>query len=348
MPEPATRFDEPVRLGLVGLGGHGHTVQGAARAAANVRVVAVYDVDAQEAEAAAARFGCVAVPSYEALLARDDLEAVVLTTPNHLHRPQAEAALAAGRHVSVAKPIANTVADGQAMVDAAAAAGRVLMVGHTMRLARAARHARRTLDEERLGQIVSIDAYFSSDTGRRLPAGAWRLRPAHCPLLPVMQLGIHAIDLVHYLVGPIETVAAHARSVATRPGVVDSVAATFRTEPGVLGTLQSHYCTPVLFEYRIVGTDGMLRCTPHRYWFRSAAATDADGEGAAEEHDYRAYAEESHLREMEAFGAAVRTGILPETDGRAGLQALAVVEALLRAAETGLPQRVPSFARHRG
>ena len=147
----------PVRIALVGLGGHGRTIQGAAEAAPGLDVVAVYDPDPTEAAGAAARFGCEAVPSYETLLARDDLDAVSLCSPNAVHRAQAEAAFAAGLDVFVEKPIANTVADGRAMVEAAEAAGRTLMVGHNMRFGAAMRWGREMIAAGRLGEVVSVE-----------------------------------------------------------------------------------------------------------------------------------------------------------------------------------------------
>ncbi len=343
LTEAAKHSGEAVRVGLVGLGGHGRTIQTACAAAGNLAVAAVFDVAGDEARAAAVRFGCAEAPSFEALLARGDLDAVVLVTPNPLHRAQAEAVLAAGLHVFVEKPLANTVADGQAMIAAARAAGRILAVGHNLRFSRSAQWAAGVLAEGRLGEVVSVEIHFSADGAQRLAAGAWRLRPEACPLLPVMQLGIHALDLVHMLVGPIEEVFACARSVTTPPGVPDSVAATFRVAGGPMGTMVSNYCTPVAFEFRLAGTEATLRCTPQRAWFRTAAATDGRGDGPAEEHDWTAYDGESYVRQMQAFGEAVRRGTPPEADGLAGLQALAVVEALLRSSETGTPQRVPFF-----
>ena len=100
-------------------------------------------------------------------------------------------------------------------------------------------------------------------------------------------------------------------------------------------------------EPNFAGTEGTLRCTPHRYWFRRASDTDPQGDGPAETRDFTEHPLESHVREMEAFGEAVRTGLPPETDGWAGLQALAVVEALQYSAETGKPQRVPSFVQRK-
>lgn len=343
MKQQNVHHSDSVRIALVGLGGHGRTIRNAAGAAAGLEVVAVYDVAEAEAEAAAKQLGCTVAPSYEALLARDDLDAVALVTPNHLHRQQAEAAFAAGLAVFVEKPIANTVADGIAIAEAAERHGLPLMVGHNMRFGRATQKARQFLEEGRLGEIVSVEIHFSADSTRHLPEDAWRLRPDQCPLLPVMQLGIHAIDLVHYLLGPIEEVQAYARAVTTRPAVVDSVAASFRMEQGMLGTMVSNYCTQVRFAYEIAGTEGTLRCTPHRCWFRRTEDTDERGDGTAKGYDYTEHDRESYRLQMEAFARAVRQEEQPEVDGWAGLQALAVVEALERSVEARTPQRVASF-----
>lgn len=334
----------PVRLGLVGLGGHGRTIQDAVAGAEGLEVAAVFDIDAAEAATAAERFGCDRAASYDDLLGRGDLEAVVLVTPNHLHHTQAEAAFAAGLDVFVEKPIANTVADGQAMVDAADAAGRVLMVGHNMRFGRAARLARQLLDAGRLGRVVSVEIHFSHEGAKHLAPGAWRLRPEQCPLLPVMQLGIHAVDLVHYLLGPVAEVSGYARSVLVPPPAVDSVSAAFRLAGGQTGTMVSNYCTQTTFAYRIAGTEGTLRCTPFRLAFRASTDADGHGDGAWEEHDFTAHDRESYRSQMEAFARAVRTRTAPEVDGRMGLQALAVVEALDEAIRTRTYVAVPAFA----
>jgi predicted dehydrogenase len=273
---------------------------------------------------------------------------VVLVTPNDLHRSQSEAALAGGLDVFVEKPIANTSADGLAMIQAAERADRLLMVGHNMRYARSTQKARERLSDGSLGQIVSVEIHFSADNTGRMSADAWRLRPDRCPLLPAMQLGIHGVDLVHYLLGPITTVHALTRSMTTQPGVIDSVAAVFELEGGATGTLVTNYCTQALFEYRITGTEGTLRCTPHSFWFRSAEATDPRGEGSAESFDYSEHDRESYRLQMEAFGRAVRSRQRPDIDGWDGLRALAVVEALQDSAAERMPQTVATFTGRRG
>jgi predicted dehydrogenase len=335
--------ERPVRVGLVGLGGHGKTIQDATAAAADLRVTGVYDVNDEETSRAAERFGCEPADSYESLLGQEDLDAVVLVTPNRLHSSQATAAFARGLHVFVEKPIANTIADGLEIIAAADRTGRVLMVGHNMRMGPATEKARETVRSGALGRIISVEIHFSADNTHRLPAHAWRLRPEECPLMPVMQLGIHGIDLIHDLVAEITEVDARTRSVTTPPGVVDSVVASFTLAGGAIGTLVSNYCSQVRFEYRIAGTEGTLQCTPHRYWFRSNAATDGQGGGIAEEFDFADRDRESYARQMHAFAEAVRRGRSTVLTGRDGLQALAVVEAMHRSSISGSRELVPIF-----
>ena len=338
-PVAPLREDGAVRIGIAGLGGHGRTIQYACEQAPNLHVTSVFDPNQEEAAAAANHFGCRISHSYEALIREKDIDAIVLVTPNHLHRSQVEAALSNGKDVFVEKPIANTITDGVAMIQKAEADGRVLMVGHNMRFGRAARKASDWIRQGKLGEIVSAEIHFSSDTGLILSKDAWRFKPEFCPLLPVMQLAVHAFDLIHYLIGRIEDVTTYTRSVTTEPGVIDSVTAVLRLEGGALGTMVSNYCTPVLFEYRIAGTEGLLRCTPDTFWFEQRGAGDA---GIIEE-DFSPYKNESYVRQMEAFGEAVRVQAIPETDGWVGLQALAVVEAMQRSAVNFISQPVQQF-----
>lgn len=337
MTDVTPKNADPVRIALAGLGGHGRTIQHAVAHTPGLDVLAVYDPSREEAELAAERFGCPIVPSYDALLAVDRLEAVSLASPNHVHRAQVEAAVAAGLDVFVEKPIANTVADGRAMTEDAEAAGHVLMVGHNMRFGRAVRLAHDMLEAGRIGEVVTVEVHFSSDTGLSLGPDSWRLRPDQCPLLPMMQLGIHGVDLVHYLVGRITSVFAQARAVTTRDGVVDSITSAFTTSDGPHGTLVSNYCSPVRFEYRIAGTAGTLVGTPH------TLTVEPRDQVEAELHDFSDTPFASYNHQMAAFARAVRARTTPETDGWAGLQALAVVEAMSTSVAEHAPVSVPDL-----
>ena len=328
----------PIRLGLVGLGGHGRNIQAAVETVDALHVVAVYDPDDTEAESAAQRFDCPAAASYEALLATPTLDAVALITPNAIHRAQAEAAFEAGLDVFVEKPIANTVADGRAMIEAAAQAERVLMVGHNIRYGRAARQAKDLLDQGRIGEVVSLEIQYSADNIQKGTHEGWRFQPGLCPLLPMMQLGIHAVDLAQYLLGPIRKATARARSVLAPPGIIDNVTGLLVFESGIVGTAISNYCTPDLFQIRLSGTAGVMVVDwiPHWLTVQPRGSRTLD----PEVYDFERYAGEDLVLEMQAFAEAVRNRSAPETDGAVGLRALAVVEAMEQSARHERPTPV--------
>ena len=335
--------DDQVRVAIAGLGGHGRTMQQACENVAHLNVVAVYDPDQEEASLAADRFGCYQAVSYEEMIRREDVDAVVLVTPNYLHKKQVVAALENDLHVFVEKPIAISLDEGVAMISKAESKGRVLMIGHNMRFWRSARQAKQCLQEGQLGQIISVEIHFSSPTGMRLPLDSWRRKPELCPILPVTQLAIHAFDLVHYLVGYIEEVTTYTRSALTNDEVIDSTSAIFRLEGGALGSMISNYCSPELFELRISGTRGMLRIRPDSFWIKEMNVADAAEKPAIEEID-KTKGFESYDLIMEAFGQAVLEYSIPETDGWVGLQALAVVEAMQRSASaSATPWKVERF-----
>ena len=332
-----------VRVAIAGLGGHGGTIQNACDKAANLNVVAVFDTDEELATQAANRFDCYQALSYEEMIRREDIDAVVLVTPNYLHKKQVMGALENDLHVFVEKPIALTLDEGMAMVSKAEMKGQVLMVGHNMRYWPTARKAKNWLQEGHLGQVISVEIHFSSPSGMRLPLDSWRRKPELCPILPITQLAIHGFDLVHYLIGFIDEVTTYTRSALTNDEVIDSSSAIFRLDNGVLGSMISNYCSRELFELRISGTKGTVRLRPDSFWFKELSLAGEDDKLAIEELD-KTKGFESYDLIMESFGKAVLEYSLPETDGWVGLQALAVVDAMQRSAgASATPWKVERF-----
>ena len=121
---------DAVRLGLVGLGGFSPVIGEAVMRSEKAKLVACFDVVPEKAQAASQKYACDREESYEKLVRRPDLDGVVLVTPTAVHCEQAVLASQHGKHVFVEKPLANTLADGQTMINACDKAGVVLMVGH--------------------------------------------------------------------------------------------------------------------------------------------------------------------------------------------------------------------------
>ncbi|MBN2582022.1 MAG: Gfo/Idh/MocA family oxidoreductase, partial [Planctomycetes bacterium] len=257
---------EQARIALVGCGGWSRNVnQKAIARCDNLRVVACYDVDADEARQSAEAFDARACASYEDVLATDEVQAVLLMTPNDLHRSQLEAAFAAGKDVFVEKPIANTTADGLAMVRAAEASGRLLMVGHNTRRKDAMRMAQRWVAEGRIGRLLGCDAQFSGGTGLTMGEKVWRADPDRCPGLPLIQLGIHIIDVMNMLMGtPRQVAAIHRRAFLERNN--DCTVSIIAYDEPLTATLTSHYVVdPAINSMRVMGTAGIIEITHHHH-----------------------------------------------------------------------------------
>jgi predicted dehydrogenase len=198
----------------------------------------------------AERFGCTPVASFEQAL--ESADAVLLATPNDQHAEQAIAAAAAGKHVFVEKPIATTIADGERMRDACAAAGVTLLVGHELRRLGAARAAKKLIDDGALGTVVLAEANFS--LASPVKPGTWKEGRG----TPLVQLGVHHADTLRYLLGPVARTTGKLSHLVSPVDIDDVGVATLEFESGALGVISSSYVSPKTYSLRLFGTEGVL------------------------------------------------------------------------------------------
>ncbi|MFZ4300637.1 Gfo/Idh/MocA family protein [Streptomyces cinereoruber] len=169
-------------------------------------LAAVAGRDADAVRAAARRHGWAAAETdWRALIARDDVQLVDICTPGDSHAEIAIAALEAGKHVLCEKPLANSVAEAEAMTaaaEAAAARGRIAMVGFNYRRVPALAYARGLVAEGRLGTLRHVRVTYLQDwlVDPDFPL-TWRLEREHAGSGALGDLGAHAVDLAQYLAG---------------------------------------------------------------------------------------------------------------------------------------------------
>ncbi|MFD7715029.1 Gfo/Idh/MocA family protein [Streptomyces sp. NPDC059814] len=169
-------------------------------------LAAICGRDRRAVEAAADRHGWAAAETdWRALIARDDVQLVDICTPGDSHAEIAIAALEAGKHVLCEKPLANTVAEAEAMTEAAeraAARGQVAVVGFNYRKVPAITYARKLIAEGRLGTLRHVRATYLQDwlvdPGSPL---TWRLEREHAGSGALGDLGAHIVDLAQFLAG---------------------------------------------------------------------------------------------------------------------------------------------------
>lgn len=315
-----------VRVAQAGIANHGRTILNAIRDSGNLKLVSCFDIHGAANEGVAKEFGARPASNFEELVHNPDVEAVALVTPNHLHAAQLRTAATAGKHVFVEKPIANTVAEAREMIDLMRSAGLVLMTGHNTRRRRVFRRAKLLLHEGVLGKIVAVEANLSRPAGLQPGLPAWKADPSKCALLPMMQLGIHFIDTISYLLQPVQRVSCFAANTLMPGSVFDSTAAILQLESGIPVSLTSYYVSADAYFLRIYGTEGTLHCFPTRMKLELLH----NGELAeTREEDFSAEGSESYILQMKEFGECVRSGKTPETGGEEGIRALAVIEAMV-------------------
>jgi len=190
-----------LRLGLVGAGGIGEVHADACRRA-GWTLAAVCDAERSRAETFAGRFGAAVASDLDALLADPSLDAVAIATPNATHRPLAEAALAAGRHVLLEKPAGMDAAECDRLADAETSSGRILQIGLVCRHTPVAAEVLRLVASGRLGTVYQARANLHRRRG--IPGlGGWFTDKSRSGGGPLIDLGVHVVDLVlHVLAQP--------------------------------------------------------------------------------------------------------------------------------------------------
>ena len=322
--------EKKVRIAQAGIANHGRTIVNATRDSGNLQLVSCFDINTAANEQVAKEFGARAASGYDQLVNNPNVEAVSLVTPNHLHLEQIRKAVEAKKHIFVEKPITNTVAEAQEAISLTKKAGLILMVGHNTRRRQVFRRAKALLAEKRIGEIVAVEANLSRPAGLQAGLPAWKADRRTCALLPMIQLGIHFVDTVEYLIGPIERVSCFAGNIAMSNQAFDSTAAILQLKSGVPVSLTSYYVSADAYFVRIYGTQGTIHCFPLK--LQLDLLQNGEPKESIEE-DFSSEGAGSYILQMREFGECVLHGKQPETGGEEGLRALAVVEAMVKSFE---------------
>ena len=314
---------EPVRFGVLGSGFMGETwARVIARHVPEATLVAISG--GRRAGEVAEMFGVEALGEDE-LFARSDIDAVVIATPVPTHRPLAEKAAGAGKHVLVEKPMTNTRADADAMVAAADAANVRLAICSQHRYRGAPMAAKAAIEAGRIGAIRMI-RIFGPNAGWDIPADHWNSQRAQ--VSPYMDWGAHACDIIRWLTGAEATLAfAQFASYTDVPPEDQSSMATYTLDNGVLVQIWLTYELPPptlgsAMQILIAGSDGIIEldaygtvrlATPDGGWETIFEQPPFDPLDAEDSIRLQAYA--NQLRDLMA---AIAEGRDPFVSGRQG------------------------------
>lgn len=260
-----------IRFGILGSGFMGRTHAEAVRRLPNAELVAVHG--GTRAPALAERYGMAFEPDKAALLRRPDIDAIVVTTPHHLHVEEALAALGQGKHVLVEKPLATSVADCAQLVAAAAQRKLTLAVGYQQRFRVNNAKARKLIRSGVIGRVCAVQMSMPMYAGAIKAGGfggnwAWWNDPASVGHL--INSAPHAIDLLRWFTGgDVVTVSAFSRTFLPDVPVEDTTMGLLELSTGAICSLFSSRALPAPsfpgedFRLRITGSTGLLDLDPY-------------------------------------------------------------------------------------
>jgi predicted dehydrogenase len=337
-----------VGVAVVGYGYWGANLARNVAAASTTRLVAVADPDESRREVAQRSTGARTASSLDDVLQDDEVEAVIIATPASTHAEAAIRALGAGRHVLVEKPLAMTPSDADQVVEAAAGAGRTLMVGHTFLYSAPVAMLRQLIQQGELGEVQYLYSQrLSLGRIRRDCNALWNFAP-------------HDISIMlHLLDEPVVEVTAKGFSFIG-PGVDDVCFASLTFASGVGANLHVSWIDPRKTRLMTVVGDRKMAIYDDVSVDRKLSIVDAGvassdrGFGEYEslgDFQWRTRAGdiviphvvmvEPLLAELEAFGRACSTGVAPPTDGAHGAAVVRVLHAIdASAAKGGVPMAV--------
>ena len=320
---------EPVRVGCLGMGWWSDVLADAITRSHTISIVSCYTRSEQKRQAFAAKYGCQAAPSYEAMLEDDSLEAVINTTPNDVHLETTRAAAVAGKHVFLDKPIANTIADARGLTEACRSAGVILALGYQRRRESHVRWIRQQIDAGEFGNLVNAEANISRDRLGKVDLTSWRYTAAGMPGGVMLQIGIHYTDVLTYLMGPIKAVSGRLAQLVLPGDNPDVASMVLEHESGALSTLNASYASASeYYLLNIYGKEASAYYDLHqglRFLKR----------GSTKSVPVECPDQDAIVSELDEFAAAVRGTGKPEMDGERGTASLAVLLAGITSAREG-------------
>ena len=309
---------------------------------------AVCDNVAERAQAAGEQWGVPWFTRYDEMLATGSADAVAICTPSGLHPEHGIAAARAGKHVISEKPMAITLSAADELVHACDAAGVHLFVVKQNRLNPPVQLVKRAIDRGRFGRIYMANCtvrwtrpqdYYDQAPWR----GTWEFDGG-----AFMNQASHYVDLVQWLVGPVETVMAKTATLARRIEAEDSGVALFRFRSGALGSMEVTMLTyprnlegsiTILGEKGSVKIGGTAVNRVEQWLFADYDDDDKLVEGASTNPpNVYGFGHEAYYRNVLAV---LRGEARPDTDGRAGRKSLELILGIYESAKTGREVPLP-------
>ncbi len=320
-----------LRAAIYGVGTWGARLVQAVEGSEKFKFVKAISRDPGKYSELSKKTGIKFVSSYGRVLKDPEIDAVVLATPHSLHHKQIIQAAKAGKHVYVEKPLALKRKNAQQAVDACQVAGVTLGLGFNRRYAPAFVEMMRRIKAGEIGDVLHIEGQHSGPTGYRLKAGNWRATRAEAPGGGMTARGIHTLDAMINIAGPVASVYAFSdkRHLPAEIDMDDTTSMLLRFANGATGYLGTVFVTGDCYRVHAFGTKGWLE-------MRGDAELIARGlEGAPERVQITPMDKERALLEGFADAVAAKQPFVVPPDEI--VNGIAVLEAIVASAAKGRP-----------
>jgi predicted dehydrogenase len=317
----------PLRVGCIGIGWWSGVLANAIERSGKLKIISCYTRSEDKRKNFAAKYRCRPAASYEAMLADTEIEAIINTTPNDAHLLTTRAAAAAGKHIFLDKPIANTISDGRAITEACRQAGVVLALGYQRRREDHFRWIKQQIDDGLFGKLVNAEANISRDRLGKIDLTSWRYRAAAMPGGVMLQIGIHYTDVLEYLIGPIRAVRGQFSQLVLPGDNPDVASLILEHDNGALSTLNASYASASeYYLLNIYGKDATAYYDLHNGLRLLKRGQSRPMAVPCVEND-------TLVEELEEFAAAARGQGQHEVGGEHATISLAVVRAGILSAQ---------------
>lgn len=322
-----------IRCGIAGLGRWGRVLVDSVQGKSD-KIVFTAGVTGRKALAVdyCAEKGIDLRDDYTALLADDNIDAIVLATPHTQHAEQIIAAAKAGKPVFAEKPLTLDAADARRAADAMNAAGLPLCVGFNRRFLPAMQKLQKLVADGTLGTIIHAEGNISGNGGLRYGPEHWRASEKESPAGGMTAMGVHMMDGLMSVLGPVASLRAVSERHTVRVPIDDTTFAALKFESGVTGVLTTLFATRALWRVQVFGSKGWAEVRDQE----RIEVRLIDGKPEVEEFP----GVDIERAELEAFADTVVNGtpfLVPVEDAIHGIHILnAIVEASKNGTEVKL------------
>ncbi|QZY55553.1 Gfo/Idh/MocA family protein [Crassaminicella profunda] len=256
---PVNKGEIPV--GIIGTGGWGKNFVRELSKNKNFDVKVCYDINKKLLASQSKKYKFKIADSYYSLLHEYNINSVFIILPNHLHKEVCLEAANAGVNIFLEKPIANNYLDGKDIVDKCNEKNIKLCVGHSMRKSSNYLRLKEIISKNMLGVIHLVEANRSINRAESIKEFDWRNKREFCPNLPLIQLGIHYIDILLDLFGEPTEINSLALDNVSDSKNTDATICTMKFKNSILAYLGNSYSTNNTDILRIYGTKGIATLT---------------------------------------------------------------------------------------